>query len=247
MAGATENRTKAEAGRVTTVCLHCREEHRTSRRKHKNQRPGASSPGPVPSCSLSVPCSVSHCSPQPHSLCSGPHPPGCFSVPRTAGLDHWWGCHHLPSYRGFQDTGAEREWEQSAQIPHPHAVLPTYRMHQPTSSPLSLIMPFVGMQKLRLREMKGHVTVREEGGLRASLVLCAEPLPHWHGQHSETGAVLNPQLPFHGACLPSHPSKQVQVVLGTATQYLSDCKGLACSSPCTYKMPKSREWMRIKV
>ena len=118
MAGATENRTKAEAGRVTTIYLHCREEHRTSRRKHKYQEPGATSPGPIPSCSLSKFCPVPHCSPPtPHSLCSGPHPPGCLLSPCTAGLDHWWGCHHLPSYRGFQDTGAEREWERSAQIP----------------------------------------------------------------------------------------------------------------------------------
>lgn len=144
MAGATENRTKAEAGRVTTVCLHCREEHRTSRRKHKNQEPGASSPGPVPSCSLSKSCPVSHCSPQPHTLSAQAHTHlAAFSVHAqlvwtTGGAVTT--CHLTVVSR----TQAQRENGSNLLNPHPHAVLPTYQMHHdPHHLPFEPCMPFL--------------------------------------------------------------------------------------------------------
>ena len=245
MAGATENRTKAEAGRVTTICLHCREEHRTSRRKHKYQEPGASSPGPIPSCSLSKSCPVPHCSPPtPHSLLR-PTP-------------SW-----LPSQSMYS-------WSGPLVGLSPPAILPWFpghrrreRMGAICSNPSILMqyflpircimthiislepcMPFVGMQKLRLREMKGHVTVKRGAGTRASSSLCRASATLAHSTLRDRSCSQLAAFPW--SMPPFSSLKTGPGCLGTATPYLSDCRGLACSSPCTYKMPKSREWMRIK-
>lgn len=106
-------------------------------------------------------------------------------------------------------------------------------------------MPFVGMQKLRLKEMNSIMSQsRKEGGLEL-LVLCAGPLPHFHIQHSDRSYSELAAIPWN---MPPFSSlKTGPGCLGTATPYLSDCRGLACSSPCTYKMQKGREWIRIKV
>lgn len=246
MAGATENRTKAEAGRVTTVCLHCREEHRTSRRKHKNQEPGASSPGPVPSCSLSKSCPVSHCSPQPHTLSAQAHTHlAAFSVHAqlvwtTGGAVTT--CHLTVVSR----TQAQRENGSNLlkslilmQYFLPIRCIMTHIIS------LEPCMPFVGMQKLRLREMKGHVTVKRGGGTRASSPLCRASATLARSTLRDRSCSQLAAFPW--SMPPFSSLKTGPGCLGTATQYLSDCKGLACSSPCTYKMPKSREWMRIKV
>lgn len=132
MAGVTAEWDEGRGGRVTTVCLRCREEHVHPAGRIRCHEPGASLPANLFLSPVQVlPCASLQTPPPPDYRCPGPGLHGCLLGPAMAGLHYWWGCHHQTSYLGFWGHRPRERRTGAVLITplHPRAALPTFQMH----------------------------------------------------------------------------------------------------------------------